>query len=309
MSEQQAQPSEFIPDGAGMPEITAGTYLREAREASGMHLATVAAALKVSVSKLEALEHDQFDLLPGAVFTRALASSVCRMLKLDPAPVLDRLPPLSPASFVPQDRGLNESFRPRNSGPAPSVWTQISRPAVLAGLVFLLGALVLIFLPSIRKDAAPEKASPDAVAGESAAQEALPALFPSPDATAIGAAALSGASAPDAASASPGRIAATVKDAATPVVPAPANGTTAPVNPASVATFRATGESWVKVTDANGVVVLNRTLNAGEQADVAGVLPLAAVVGRADVTQVQVRGQAFDLGAVAKNNVARFEVK
>jgi cytoskeleton protein RodZ len=34
-----------------------------------------------------------------------------------------------------------------------------------------------------------------------------------------------------------------------------------------------------------------------------------AVIGRANAIQVQVRGQAFDLGAVTKNNVARFEVK
>ena len=73
--------------------------------------------------------------------------------------------------------------------------------------------------------------------------------------------------------------------------------------------FSAKGESWVEVTDARGTVVLRRTLAAGEAASASGVLPLAAVVGRADATQVQVRGRAFDLGAVSKDNVARFEVK
>jgi cytoskeleton protein RodZ len=56
-------------------------------------------------------------------------------------------------------------------------------------------------------------------------------------------------------------------------------------------------------------VVLRRTLTAGEVAGASGVLPMAAVVGRADATQVQVRGKAFDLNAVARDNVARFEVK
>ncbi|HEY5582759.1 MAG TPA: RodZ domain-containing protein, partial [Rhodoferax sp.] len=32
-------------------------------------------------------------------------------------------------------------------------------------------------------------------------------------------------------------------------------------------------------------------------------------VGRADATEVQVRGKPFDLTGIAKNNVARFEVK
>ena len=56
-------------------------------------------------------------------------------------------------------------------------------------------------------------------------------------------------------------------------------------------------------------MVLRRTLAAGEEVGATGVLPLSAVVGRADATQVQVRGQAFDLTTVSKDNVARFEVK
>ncbi|MGQ2981241.1 MAG: RodZ domain-containing protein [Polaromonas sp.] len=48
---------------------------------------------------------------------------------------------------------------------------------------------------------------------------------------------------------------------------------------------------------------------AGEAAGASGALPLAAVVGRVDATQVQVRGRPFDLGPVSKDNVARFEVK
>jgi cytoskeleton protein RodZ len=103
--------------------------------------------------------------------------------------------------------------------------------------------------------------------------------------------------------------AASVPAAATPGASAPAFAIPAGVNPASVAVFSAKDASWVKVTDAKGAVVLNRTLQPGEAAGVSGLLPLRAVVGRADAVQVQVRGQAFDLNAVAKNNVARFEVK
>jgi cytoskeleton protein RodZ len=48
---------------------------------------------------------------------------------------------------------------------------------------------------------------------------------------------------------------------------------------------------------------------SGESAAVSGALPLAAIVGRVDATEVQVRGKAFDLLPVSKDNVARFEVK
>lgn len=293
-------------------EITPGAYLREAREAAGLHLATLAASLKVSVGKLESLEHDQFDRLPDAAFTRALASSVCRMLQLDPAPVLDRLPPLSTAKFVPQDRGINEPFRPRYIGAAPSVLAQVSRPAVLAGLVLLLGALVLIFLPSIRKEASlPGDDSSQPLAGGPALQ---PSGKPSLDAKVEDTAALAAVPAASATQAGIG-----TRESVTPAKDTVASSAIAPVSShagdaaassvSPLALFRATGESWVKVTDAKGVVVLNRTLRAGEAVEVSGSLPLSAVIGRADMMQVQVRGQAFDLSAVSKNNVARFEVK
>lgn len=315
MSEQQSLSSgihhetEQASDGAGNHEITPGTYLREAREAAGLHLATLAASLKVSVAKLEALEHDQYDLLPDAVFARALASSVCRMLKLDPVPVLNRLPPIGTARFIPQDRGINQHFRPRNIGPASSMLSQISRPAVLAGLVLLLGALVLIFLPSIRNEvalvgagAAPEVASEPTL-------QSSPALLPRPALEGNAAAEVLHVVSADRLAAGTRESAAAAGDAASLTAVAPVSGGVAAASSLPVASFRATGESWVKVTDAKGVVVLNRTLKAGEAAEVSGFLPLSAVVGRADVTQVQVRGQAFDLSTVSKNNVARFEVK
>ena len=317
MNEHQFKPSvtdqeSHQPAGdPGSGEITPGTYLRESREAAGLHLATLAASLKVSVGKLEALEHDRFDLLPDAVFTRALASSVCRMLKLDPAPVLTRLPPIAAAKFVSQDRGINAPFRHRTVGPAPSVLSQISRPAVLAGVVLLLGALVLIFLPSIRNE--PSLAGllgSGEVTNKSASQ--FPAdLLPTAALEESAAADALHVSSSEQVVADSSKAAPSSEAIAAPTEGLAANGratVTGAVTDA-VATFQATGESWVKVTDAKGAVVLNRTLKAGETAEVSGLLPLSAVVGRADVTQVQVRGQAFDLRAVSKNNVARFEVK
>ena len=88
--------------GLSMSEVaennpaTAGSLLRGAREAAGIHIEALAVALKVPVSKLEALEADKYEALLDTVFVRALASSVCRTLKLDPVQVLSLLPPLYP---------------------------------------------------------------------------------------------------------------------------------------------------------------------------------------------------------------------
>lgn len=328
------------PDGNGdsaAGQVSAGALLRQSREAAGMHIAALAVSLKVPVKKLEALEQDRFDLLPDAVFVRALASSVCRTLKLDPAQVLARLPHTPVPQLMYASAGINTPFRSPGDGPGPSIWTQVSRPAVLAGLVLVLGAVVLIFLPAMRQDGAhsnPVAPAPAPVAGADPAistagapsDERRFAVLTAPPRVEAATAAPQPEAGPAAAmpallvvqNASVLPQAPSVTPPNRPAVataPAVLEGVAAPAKAASqasasgIVTFRAKGESWIEVTDARGAVVLRRTLAAGEVAGASGALPLAAVIGRADATQVQVRGQAFDLAAVTKDNVARFEVK
>ncbi len=266
-----------------MLQISAGGLLKQAREATGLHIAALAAALKVSVKKLEALESNRFDLLPDAMFVRALAASVCRTLKIDAAPVLQRLPQTSSPKLSYHDSGINAPFKAPGDGPSPSIWTQISRPAVLAGLILLMGALVLIFLPALKTGVNEAKfellsGTPD---GEPVKVAAVPPVLPAlPDMASL----------------------------AQPIA-APGNPASAALISTGIVVFSAKSESWVEVTDSKGQVVLRRILNAGEVVGATGALPLAAIVGRADATAVQVRGKVFDLSAVAKDNVARFEVK
>jgi len=331
----EAVPAGFSHSSLPEPGATAGSVLRQAREAAGIHIAALAVSLKVPVKKLEALEQDRFDLLPDAVFVRALASSVCRTLKLDAAPVLGLLPQTSAPKLTYQGTRIDAPFRAPGDGPGPSIWTQVSRPAILAGLLLLLGALVLIFLPAARQDGSNgkgETADNTAVPGGAEAGKPLPVAIagiakPAGQASAPGTADSGAAAAAVAIAAlppavvSPARPAASVAAPAAvsaapavPVAPAP-TAAPAPIAaasqpmPAGIVTFSAKGESWIEVTDARGTVVLRRTLTAGEVAGASGVLPLAAVVGKADLTQVMVRGKAFDLNAVSRDNVARFEVK
>lgn len=321
------------------PGATAGSVLRQAREAAGIHIAALAVSLKVPVKKLEALEQDRFDLLPDAVFVRALASSVCRTLKLDAAPVLGLLPQTSAPKLTYQGTRIDAPFRAPGDGPGPSIWTQVSRPAILAGLLLLLGALVLIFLPAARQDGSNGKGEtadntampggaeagkplPVAIAGiakpagqasapgtaDSGAAAAAVAIAALPPAVVSPARPAASVAAPAAVSAAPAVPVAPAPTAAPAPAPAPIAAASQPM-PAGIVTFSAKGESWIEVTDARGTVVLRRTLTAGEVAGASGVLPLAAVVGKADLTQVMVRGKAFDLNAVSRDNVARFEVK
>ena len=307
--------------GAGTDTVTAGTLLREAREAAGLHVATLAANLKVPVRKLEALEEDRFDQLGDAVFIRALASSVCRTLKVDPQPVLQRLPQTAQPRLVQDKEGINTPFRAPGDGPSPGLVDQLTRPVALTVVALLLGALVLIFLPMARDDepgaSTQAAAGTDAVvppagaeaATPSQAEVATPVALASPAIPSAMPASGSGA-VPTAAAVTPAPD--TGRAAAPPGArsPAPAAAASAPA-PATdgIVVFRARGASWLQVTDAGGATVLRRLMAAGESAAATGKLPLAVTVGDASQTDVQVRGKPFELAPLTRDNVARFEVK
>ena len=272
---------------------TAGMLLREGREAAGWHAATLAAALKVPLRKLEALETDRFDLLPDAVFVRALAASVCRTLKLDPAPILQLLPAGGAPRLAASEAGINAPFRSPRDGARPTWIDQLSRPVVLVVAALLLGALAVFLLPSHRDQGDPADAQ---------AESPAPAAVPAPEA--VSEASSVGLAATAALASSPSPVAAA--PAGAPVV--------VPVAPAfsqaeGIVVFKAKAQSWIQVTDGKGNVALRKLLAAGESASATGALPLTVTVGSVSATQVEVRGQPFDLAALARDNVARFEVK
>lgn len=270
---------------------SAGALLRRAREASGLHVAALAVALKVPVRKLEALEADRFAELGDAVFIRALASSVCRTLKVDARTILERLPQTSAPRLIKDTDGLNAPFRAPGDGPAPS-WVDIVRqPVPLAVFALVVGSAVLWFLPASLTEERSVAAAP------------APAQMPAPPPAAFFPAPLNPApAAPAVAVAAPAPVL-----TAAPDVSAPPASATAPAS--GIVVLRTRGDSWVEVVDAKGVVALRKIMVAGESAGASGALPLTVTIGKVDTTDVEVRGKKFDLRPVSKDNVARFEVK
>ena len=297
--------------GVGVPDdgLTAGQLLRRAREAAGMHVATLAVSLKVPVRKLEALEEDRYDLLSDAVFVRALASSVCRTLKIDASPILQRLPQGGKPRLVQSGEGINTPFRAPGDGPQPGWAGQLTRPVGLAVLALLLGALAIVLWPTVRGDdiqvtSKPEPAMPPGTPSIVTPAVVPPITEPAPAPVAAASAPAAAASAPTAAAA-PAAAPARVASAA--AVPAFASASAPEAS--GIVVFKATGQSWVQVTDARGNPVLRKLMEAGETAGASGALPLTVTVGSVKSTEVQVRGQPYDLGPVSRDNVARFEVK
>jgi cytoskeleton protein RodZ len=283
-----------VAEAAAAATVSAGTLLRRTREAAGLHVAALAVPLKVPVRKLEALEQDRYEDVGDAVFIRALASSVCRTLKADPQPILERLPQTS-APRLKDDEGLNTPFRAPNDAAPPGWVDKLRQPVPLIVTVLLIGAVGIALFPMQKRE---EAAAPAAAA-------------PAPAPVATSAASEPAAAADEAARPVETAAVATAEPAAVkPAEPASMSSAAPAAAAASgIVVFRTKGESWVEVVDAKGAFPLRKLMTAGESAGASGALPLQVTIGKVDMTDVQVRGKPFDLKSVSRDNVARFQVK
>jgi cytoskeleton protein RodZ len=278
--------------------VTAGRLLRNAREAAGLHIAALAVSMKVPVKKLEALEADRADLLPDAVFVRALASSVCRALKIDSAPILELLPQTVKPSFEAGDKGINAPFKVPGEAASVGFVDALKRPVVIVVSLLLLAVLGIAFAPEMHL---PEFASKADVTPVNIAPPKEPAIEPVPVAEKLEEKLPPVEVVPGP---SPAEL---VKQ---PVTEVALPASSAPVQkPTEMIVIRAKGTTWVEVVDSTGAVLVRRTLQADGITSATGVSPLAVVVGKADMVDVEVRGKPFNMSTVSRDNVARFEVK
>lgn len=302
-------------DAVSTPPATAGEILRSAREQQGVHLAVLAASLKVPQRKLELLESNRHDELADVAFARALALSVCRALKIDAEPVLARLPQPGGSRLDHMSPGLNQPFRDRDrdmrrDGGEWSGW--LSLP-VIGALLLVVAAVAIYVVPESWSDIDMPTwsgSTPEAPGGEAPRPEAratqppqsVGLASPPPQPAASEAAAASPLPQGEAAASAPGGASVeTVFDAPRP------DATAAPVA-GGLLGLRATAESWIEVRDAGGQVLLSRTFAAGEAAGVNGRAPLTVTIGNAEGTEVTFRGRPVPLRA-NRDNVARLELQ
>ena len=323
---------EQAPAGSAPENQTAGALLRQARERAGMHIGALAVSMRVPLKKLELLENDRYDQLPDPAFVRALASSVCRALKINAEPILARLPQTDAPRLTADGAGMNVPFQRPSDLIGAAWWSQLPKPVIVLVLLLLAGVLTLLFMPDVEQGDVQATATTPATqaAAETALPPAVPVQSTPPSALSMAAPAMP-VTAPPAPAAPISPVASVTPPKATtaPVPPAP-QAQAVPAKPAEVMArapgaapatatvpsaaggvlvFKTRGTSWVEVTDAQGGVLLRRNLESGETVGVSGNPPLAVVIGRADATEVWLRGKPFPLQGVSSENVARFEVK
>ena len=278
--------------------------------------------LKVPVRQLEALEADQLDPGKGPVFYRGLASSVCRHLQTDAAPILALLPQMS-SQLTPLRSAIKPFENDASVGISGLTWGRMASSKVVWGaafMLFLTGALLWLpgpshwaWLEDVKSLMADEVVSQEV--GEPVSLpvfSATPATFEASDAktTQSPASSVSNVSMATTTAVVTAPVASKISQVipanpATAMASSPANRSDA--SPEWV--FSASGDSWLEVRNAQKAVVWSGVVKAGESTRIQSPLPVSVVVGRAQVVTATLRGKAFDLKPHTQVTVARFEVK
>ena len=304
------------PAAGAQPTGSAGRLLQAGRERRGLELDALAQLLKVPVRKLQALEADRFEELPGAAFTRSLAQSYARQVGVDVQEVLALLPQaiVPPQRLEHVSRGLQTPYREGSGahfgGSGGRGGFEGFRPVHGVALALLALALLLwllpplsTLLPSLGLSSRSEPAAEVAAGSEAAASSTVvvetvhgvPAeqvTTPVPPA----ASAVPVMPAPVAASAPPAASSASA--------PVPATAA-----PAGTVVLKTRAASWIEVRDAGNAVLLSRTLQPGETVGLDGAMPMRVRVGVASALELSLRGEPVDLKPYTRDTSATVVLK
>ncbi|HZZ13256.1 MAG TPA: RodZ domain-containing protein [Paraburkholderia sp.] len=311
-----------------------GARLTQLREAKGWTIDDVSARLKVSHTKLRALEAGDISHLPDTTFALGVVRSYAKMLGADPTPFTQALrrekgvpaPDLTmPASSGKDLPRGKVSLSLGNTGQKSRSWLWGVAAVIVAVIALAMwhtnGGDSSAWLARLKADASTAAgsatgASGTVVAGESAASGAAaeeasaPELQAAADNAASGVpmpAPLATGTAPSSAPAvtaaatapKPGsQAAAAVQGGSASAVVGAASTTVAAVTPAageSVVALRVTKDSWFSVRGKDGKEVFSGLVHAGDTKEIAGVAPLKVTVGNtAGLDSITLDGQPVD---------------
>ncbi len=275
-----------------------GAQLTRLRAARGQTPTEVATALRCDTKIIDALEGERWAELGAPVFSRGHLRRYAEFLGVPADPLLEQWNAEQGGSTVLPDLSRGpQAPRPLDT----QRWGR--RLAMLAGaFVIALAAWWILQGAEMRPAAtlAPVEASvpmptvpvvPAPAPADLAPVPAAPsALAPAPDA------------APDA-------VPDVVPVAAVPVVVTPAPAAPSVPGDDVAVVFTASEPCWAEVVDATGVRRLYAVLEPGQRVSVQGAPPLRVVLGRGDVTALEIRGNPAVIPADAvRDTVARFEI-
>ena len=291
-----------------------GGALRNAREKLGLSTQEIASRLRLSYKQIEALEADNFAVLPEATIVKGFIRNYAKQLKIDAEPLLDAYSVIMP-SKAPQSFTLQPSV---NMKVTEYQKPNIMRNTLLSVMAVLAVGIWLFYQNYVQK---PSPVNPSAELTQISPAELLPeAALPAAERSAEPTTTqLTLPAAADVASATPTPAAPVASNlpptslSTNPLAPSQLDkNMTLPIPPAAGMAkleFVATQETWVNVTDANGREIYSKTLFGGNRESMEVKPPANITVGNSLGTSLSVNGKVVDLAPHTRTNVAHVKVE
>lgn len=298
MSTAMNQEEQLAPANMDAP---LGLRLRRAREHAGLSVAEVAEKLRLKSVTVDAMEREDFDALGAAVYVRGYFNSYARLVGV-PLVMVD-------TAFQRQSAPMPELRSTARVSHSRFLFDRYAKRAVY---VVLTASIVVPVILLATRDQLPRQGAMltplDApVAGTPATPADTSATVAMPDGTQFGPPVPAVLPAPRSAAENP------VVASLTPFYKAEAEAPVAP--PAAPAApggkglvLQFSGDSWVEVLGRDGRRLAYGLLPAGTVREFAPGAVSKVSLGNAEAVQVRMNGEATDLTAFRRANVARFTV-
>jgi cytoskeleton protein RodZ len=278
-----------------------GKLLQKAREAMGMEVATVAEQLHLSRTMVQALEEENYEVLPARVFVRGYYRNFARLVGAPVDVVLrefgQRCPEGEDCSVPPAvAQGVRKEIRSNHGLVRLATWF------IVIALISVFGLWLKKYLDQESKvDLIAREVTVDAI-GKSAdipaTMEVSTGVVQSPVAAEIKEDSNAGIEAPSSEGEDNVVAAAAVSsesvEDSSPVVAE---------SPQIQLSF--SGDCWVDVRDSTRTYKLVGRRKAGEKHELKGKPPYKMVLGNARNVSIQINGKVFDLAPYTKGNVAK----
>jgi cytoskeleton protein RodZ len=296
-----------------------GGALRTARESQGLSIQDIAGRLRLSTKQIEAIEADNFAILPEPTIVRGFIRNYAKQLKINTEPLLDAYSVIVP-SAVPHEFFVKPSANMKiTSHEKPKAGTYI-----WAGLAVLLGLAAWLFYQNYVEKPSPVTPTAAVSSIELLPEVALPAAeravepqisteLPMPPADASASAVPPATTnttinPPNVNSMPPAAAPLSAPVVSTPVAPIEPVMAPAPKGMAKLE-LTASQETWVNVVDATGKEVYSNTIFAGSRESVDVTLPVKVTVGNAGATNLSLNGKPVELAPHSRNNVAHITLE
>lgn len=310
------------------PKTKCGGALNIARESQGLTIQDVAKQLRLGVKQIEALEADNFALLPEATIVKGFIRNYAKLLKISSEPLIaayNEMKPKKELHAYTLNPGINMKISENKRSDMGRYFILTFVILILAGIWFfyqnyvqkpspvnpipeIVEALPELALPATERahdDASYQLEIPgqdnveqfnevatnertDALASDESVEISDGIAQQTTTSTAIGAE----------------QTVAQTEDASN-AVEHTEDAPSAPVPGKTRLAFSATQETWLSVVNTSGEEVYNKILYAGNRDVIDVWQPAEIVVGNAHGATLMVDGKAIDLAPYTRINVAR----